>query len=450
MPSVQTSSSSTQRTLLRVDTTNAYAPTAGKGITHSDIASCAAELERVHETTLARQRGGVDADYACLGLHDTMPHSLPAIDAEAQRLRKFDDIIVIAIGGSNLGAMAVGQALGSGDRKRAGPRLHYLDNVDPDLIHDLLKGLRPKATAVIAISKSGGTLETATQYMVVRQWLNETLDKTTAREHQWVVADPKVGWLRALAQTEGLRALPVPPKVGGRYSVLSAVGLLPLAASGVDVAALLAGASANATRCVSGNWRENPALELAALSYLLDTRKDKRLSIFMPYVNALRLFGDWYRQLWAESLGKRRADGSPAGTLPVTAPGAVDQHSQSQMYLESRHDKVFSFVALDRWTHDVPVPLATADRDAFPYLAGKTLNDLIAAEFLATRQVITDYGHPNLTLHLTVLDAHSVGHLIDLYQRTTVYAGLLYGINPLDQPAVESGKRLAVRHLQSG
>lgn len=453
MPPAQPSPSSARHHpgdgLLRVDTTNAYAPVVGEGIRHSDIESCAAELERVHETTLARQRGGVDADYACLGLHDTMPDSLTTIDAEAQRLRKFDDVIVIGIGGSNLGAMAVGQALGSGDRKGVGPRLHYLDNVDPDLIHDLIKCLQPKTTAVIAISKSGGTLETATQYMVVRQWLSETLDKTTAREHQWVVTDPKVGWLRALSQTEGLRALPVPPKVGGRYSVLSAVGLLPLAASGVDVAALLAGASANAARCMSRDWRENPALELAALSYLLDTRKDKRLSIFMPYVNALRLFGDWYRQLWAESLGKRRADGSPAGTLPVTALGAVDQHSQLQMYLESRHDKVFSFVALDRWTHDVPVPLATADRDMFPYLAGKTLNDLIAAEFLATRQVITDYGHPNLTLHLTVLDAHSIGQLIDLYQRTTVYAGLLYGINPLDQPAVESGKRLAVQHLQS-
>jgi glucose-6-phosphate isomerase len=240
----------------------------------------------------------------------------------------------------------------------------------------------------------------------------------------------------------------VPSKVGGRYSVLSAVGLLPLAASGVDVRALLAGARANAERCAAADQRENPALELAALAYLLDTRKDKRLSIFMPYINALRVFGDWYRQLWAESLGKRRADGSPAGTLPVTALGAVDQHSQLQMYLESRHDKIFSFLALDRWTHDVAVPLAPADRETFPYLADKSLNDLIAAEFLATRQVVTDYGHPNLTLHLPTLSAHSVGQLIDLYQRATVYAGLLYGINPLDQPAVESGKRLTVQHLQ--
>jgi len=453
MSQVQDTSSSSQRApsdaLLRVDTTNIYVPAVDEGIARSDLEAHATELKQVHETVATRQRGGLDAEYACLGLHETMPASLVAIEAEAQRLRHFDDIIVIGIGGSNLGAMAVAQALACGDRKKAGPRLHYLDNVDPDLIHDLLARLQPKTTAVITISKSGGTLETATQYMVVRHWLNAALESSSAREHQWVVTDPKVGWLRALAKTEGLRALPVPPRVGGRYSVLSAVGLLPLAASGIDVSELLAGASTNAARCAAGDWRGNPALELAALAYLLDTRKDKRLSIFMPYVNALRLFGDWYRQLWAESLGKRRADGSPAGTLPVTALGAVDQHSQLQMYLESRRDKVFTFIALDRWSHNVAVPLVPADRDAFPYLANKSLNNLIAAEFLATRQVITDYGHPNLTLHLPTLSAHTMGQLIDLYQRATVYAGLLYGINPLDQPAVESGKRLTVRHLQS-
>jgi len=453
MSQVQDTSSSSQRApsdaLLRVDTTNIYVPAVDEGIARSDLEAHATELKQVHETVATRQRGGLDAEYACLGLHETMPASLVAIEAEAQRLRHFDDIIVIGIGGSNLGAMAVAQALACGDRKKAGPRLHYLDNVDPDLIHDLLARLQPKTTAVITISKSGGTLETATQYMVVRHWLNAALESSSAREHQWVVTDPKVGWLRALAKTEGLRALPVPPRVGGRYSVLSAVGLLPLAASGIDVSELLAGASTNAARCAAGDWRGNPALELAALAYLLDTRKDKRLSIFMPYVNALRLFGDWYRQLWAESLGKRRADGSPAGTLPVTALGAVDQHSQLQMYLESRRDKVFTFIALDRWSHNVAVPLVPADRDAFPYLANKSLNNLIAAEFLATRQVITDYGHPNLTLHLPTLSAHTMGQLIDLYQRATVYAGLLYGINPLDQPAVESGKRLTVQHLQN-
>ncbi|MFP5348222.1 MAG: glucose-6-phosphate isomerase, partial [Gammaproteobacteria bacterium] len=321
------------------------------------------------------------------------------------------------------------------------------DNIDPDYLHDLLARLSPADTGVIAVSKSGGTLETATQYLVIREWLAQRLGADSQR-HQWVVTDPKAGWLRALANQEKLATLPVPPNVGGRYSVLSAVGLLPLAVVGVDIRALLEGARANAERCAGADAATNPALEMAAAFYALDTQKAKRLSILMPYVHALRLFGDWYRQLWAESLGKRDANGTPAGTLPVPALGAVDQHSQLQMYLESRHDKVFSFIALTEWSQRVPIPLSPTEQATFPYLRGKTLNDVIAAEFKATRQVISDYGHPNLTLTLPRLDAHAVGELIDLYQRATVYAGLLYGINPLDQPAVEAGKQLAVKYLR--
>lgn len=435
---------------LRIDTRFAYTDTVREALARTDLEQASVELANAHALMMERRRGGLEAEYACLNLHEEMEASLPAIKTEAEQLRRFRDVVVIGIGGSNLGAMAVDQALAYGDRKHPGARLRYLDNVDPDYLHDLLTTLDPRVTGVVTISKSGGTLETAAQYLLVREWLRAKLGAPQAREHQWVVTDPTQGWLRGLANTEGLRALPVPPKVGGRYSVLTAVGLLPLAAAGVDVSALLAGARANAARCATAAWTENPALELAALYYFLDTRKDKRLSILMPYVHSLRLFGDWYRQLWAESLGKRRADGTPAGTLPVTALGAVDQHSQLQMYLESRHDKCFTFLTLDRWSHAVPVPLAASEREAFPYLEGKSLNDIIAAEFVATRQVITDYGHPNLTIHLPALNAHVLGQLIDLYQRVTVYAGLLYGVNPLDQPAVESGKRLTVQHLRQG
>lgn len=434
--------------LLRIDTRRAYADAVPEGVARTELEHQAARWRDAHSELTRRAQGGLDAEFACLNLHNAMPAALGEIEAQAERLSQYADVLVIGIGGSNLGAMAVGQALGYGGRKAAGPRLHYLDNIDPDYLRDLLAELRPQATAVIVISKSGGTLETATQYLVVRDWLKQALGADAAAARQWLVTDPQQGWLRELAHTEGLQALPVPPNVGGRFSVLTAVGLLPLAASGVEVRRLLEGAAANAARCASPEWQDNPALELAALCYLLDTHKAKRLSLLMPYVNSLRLFGDWYRQLWAESLGKRSPDGTPAGTLPVIALGAVDQHSQLQMYLESRHDKFFTFLALERWTYEVPVPLGEDARGVFPYLAGKTLNDVIDAEFLATRQVITDYGHPNLTLHLPVLDAHVLGQLIDLYQRVTVYAGLLYGVNPLDQPAVERGKKLAVSHLR--
>lgn len=435
--------------MITLDTQNLYAETVGAhGIARAELAQLAPTLRTVHAQLMERMRGGLDAPYACLNLHATMPDACPAIEAEAATLRAYTDVIVIGIGGSNLGAMAVQQALAYGGRSGGGPQLHYVDNIDPDYLHDLLAHLAPDQTGVITISKSGGTLETATQYLVIREWLAQRLGPAAARSHQWIVTDPESGWLRALARQENIRMLPVPPKVGGRYSVLTAVGLLPLAVAGVDIRALLDGARANANRCESGDAADNPAIELAAAFYALDTKKAKRLSILMPYVHALRLFGDWYRQLWAESLGKHDANGTPAGTLPVPALGAVDQHSQLQMYLESRHDKIFSFIALSKWRTRVAIPLSAAEQTAFPYLRGKALNDVIDAEFRATRHVITEYGHPNLTLTLPRLDAHAVGELIDLYQRTTVYAGLLYGINPLDQPAVEAGKQLAVKYLQ--
>lgn len=436
--------------MITLDTQNLYANAVGdNGLARSDISQLATPLRTIHEQVTQRMRGGFDAPYACLNLHETMPDECTAIESQAATLRGFADVIVIGIGGSNLGAMAVQQALAYGGRSRGGPRLHYVDNIDPDYLHDLLARLTPSTTGVIAISKSGGTLETAAQYLVIREWLTRRLGGASRRQ-QWIVTDPHTGWLRALARQEDIAALPVPPKVGGRYSVLTAVGLLPLAAAGIDIRALLAGAGANALRCATGEADNNPALALAAASYVLDTKKSKRLSILMPYVHALRLFGDWYRQLWAESLGKRDAAGSPAGTLPVPALGAVDQHSQLQMYLESRHDKVFSFITLSQWSQRTPIPLSAAEEKTFPYLRGKTLNDALDAEFRATRRVITDYGHPNLTLTLAQLDAHALGELIDLYQRATVYAGLLYGINPLDQPAVEAGKQLAVKYLQGG
>ena len=261
------------------------------------------------------------------------------------------------------------------------------------------------------------------------------------------MTDPKQGWLRQLATREDLPALSLPPKVGGRYSVLTAAGLLPLAAVGVDIRALLEGAAANAARCADADPKTNPALELAALYYLLDVRKHKRISIMMPYADPLLQFVNWYCQLWAESLGKRVANADPAGTLPVRAMGSVDQHSQLQMYLESRADKMFTFLVLDHWENDRAIALPDADRPAFPYLAGKRLSEVLDAEFRATREVITRAGHPNVTLHLPTLDAHVLGQLIDLYQRVTIYTGLLYGINPLDQPAVELGKQLTLRYL---
>lgn len=444
-------STSTSTPPLRIDTACLYREGSGpEGVDRKDLETLGPELRRVHQTLREKSAGGPEAEFACLTLHDSILDSLSQIEAAAEQLHRFEEIAIIGIGGSSLGAKAVHQALNAGKQEPLLPRLHFLENINPHHLEFFTGHCAAEKVALICISKSGGTIETAIQYLILRDWLEKKLGKDRARRQQWLITDPAQGWLRELARREGIAALPVPPRIGGRYSVLTAVGLLPLALAGVDIRDLLAGSAANAARCVSENAEDNPALEMAALFYLLDTCKDKRLSIMMPYADQLQLFGDWYRQLWAESLGKRRGgrtDGLPAGTLPVTALGTVDQHSQLQMYLESRRDKIFTFLAIDDWKSNPPIPLTAEDRQQFPYLDGKRLQDVLEAELQATSKVITEAGHPSMSLRLPVLNAHVMGQLIDLYQRATVYCGLLYGINPLDQPAVEKGKKLAIQFL---
>jgi len=437
---------------LEIDTGNFYGHQVGpEGVTPSELDSLQPELVRVCDRVRAGSAAGLNAEFAALNLPDAMQAELAEIDRLAVRLRNYRDLIVIGIGGSSLGTKAICQAVAA-DNATGITHTHFVENVDPDSLTALLAQLEASTTAVLCISKSGGTIETVAQYLVLRDWLTQRLGTKTARHHQYVITDPHHGWLRDLAIQEDLASLSVPPQVGGRYSVLSPVGLLPLAVLGINIEALLHGARENALRNVQPSVSENKALEIAALCYLLDTRHAKHISVMMPYINRLQLFVDWYRQLWAESLGKwdRSVPGSrPAGSLPVRAMGAIDQHSQLQMYLESRHDKFFTFIELAAWHQDLPIPLQDFDVQHFPYLRGQTLAGVIQAEFQATRQVITDAGHPNMTIRIPAMNANVLGQLIDLYQRVTVYTGLLYGINPLDQPSVETGKRLAIQMLRN-
>jgi len=421
-----------------------------EGITPDELKMLRPELQAAHRRVQADLSHGLGGEFAALQLGREMTGHIKAIRAAADELKSFDDVLVIGIGGSSLGAKALRFALMH--RIDAGkPNLHFIENIDTYLFEQLLSRLDPTHTALVCISKSGGTIESAVHYLVLRDWLAREIGHAAACRQQWVVTDPDHGWLRELAKREKLPSLPVPTQVGGRYSVLTAVGLLPLAVIGVDIEALLQGAADNEARCHAEDPTSNPALEIAAFCFLLDRHRQKRISVMMPYVNRLQLFVDWYCQLWAESLGKwdRSIHGSvPAGTLPVRAMGAIDQHSQLQMYLESRHDKFFTFIELLHWEHDRAIPVESADLESFPYLKGRSMAEVINAELQATRAVITDAGHPNMTITLPALNAHVLGQLIDLYQRTTIYTGLLYGINPLDQPSVEKGKRLAIEYLR--
>ena len=361
---------------------------------------------------------------------------------------QYDDVVILGIGGSALGPIALRTALRpSGwnmldDKARGGyPRLHVLDNVDPETIDALLGRLRLERTLFIVTSKSGGTAETMSQFLIVHDRIaRENLD---VAKQLVFVTDPKQGALRPLAERLKVPALDIPANIGGRFSVLSAVGTLPAALIGIDVKSLLLGAAEMAKRCESPDLTKNPAGVYAMLQWLADTRLTKKIVVFMPYSDPLRDFAAWFVQLWAESLGKRRPDGTSVGSTPLAALGATDQHAQVQLFMEGPADKTVTFVAVEKRATDVTIPAAFRDVTELGYLGGHSLGELIDIEQRATAGALAKRGRPNMTIHLDRVDASHVGQLMMLLELATAYAGQLYGIDAFNQPGVELGKQFA-------
>ncbi len=362
---------------------------------------------------------------------------------------RFDNLVVLGIGGSSLGGRAVFNALRHPYHnllprdKRKGLRVFFCDNIDPDSFSPLLKILNLKKTVFNVITKSGGTAETIAQFLVINDLLKKRLGRKY-RNHIVITTDPAKGPLRKIAADEGFKSLPVPPDVGGRYSVFSAVGLFPSAMAGVDIKKLLAGArQMDETVGASDIWK-NPAYMSAILQYLAYQR-GKNISVIMPYSNALRDFAEWYIQLWAESLGKRvnlKGAVVNAGTTPIKAIGTTDQHSQLQLYTEGPYDKIITFIEVKRFDNKIPIPEIYKDVDGVGYLGDHTMDELFKAEQLATKIALTKTGRMNYTIALPEITPFTIGQLLFFFEVQTAFAGGLFEINPFDQPGVEEGKNL--------
>ncbi len=358
---------------------------------------------------------------------------------------KYTDLAVLGIGGSSLGGITVINALQHPYRNMQengdGLRVHFVDNVDPDAVHGLLEVLNPVTTLVNVISKSGTTAETMAAYLAFKAWLKEGVGD--AYKNQIIATtDPETGILRPLAEREGYTTFVVPPSVGGRFSVLSAVGLLPIALAGLDVRGLLQGA-AEANEMVSKPIADNPIKQAAIIQYLA-YRRGKPISVLMPYSTRLRYLSDWFVQLWAESLGKsedRNGSLVHEGSTPLAALGATDQHSQVQLFNEGPNNKLFTFVRVGTFDQTETIPDAEPELDELAYLAEKTFNKLINAEQAATAHAILDHGRPNYTLTLDKLDAHHLGMLLQFLEWQTALMGELTFVNTYNQPGVELGKK---------
>ena len=317
-----------------------------------------------------------------------------------------------------------------------------MDNIDPDWIGETLDHLDPKETLVNVISKSGGTAETAAQYLVVRDWLERGVGDSF-RDHLVITTDAEKGTLRTICNEEKIASLVVPDGVGGRFSVLTPVGLFPLALAGVDIERLVEGAGAMAQTCLTPGLMENPAYLHGGLLHRLDRSKQKSIHVLMPYAQTLRDLADWFRQLWAESLGKRvdrEGNVVHVGPTPVNALGATDQHSQLQLYAEGPFDKAITFLQVESFRRDVPIPDAYPDVEGFAYLGGRTLGELLEAERKGTTVALTEAGRPNSTLSFPHVDEHTVGQFLMLMEVQTAFAGELYNIDAFDQPGVEASK----------
>lgn len=423
--------------------------TDGRGITDAQLEALADRFRHAHADVERRRAAGGLGFFALPYEREVVEQIRSFADGLGQA---YDSIVVLGIGGSALGTIALQNALLKphwneldGEGREYFPRLYILDNVDPSTIGPLLDRLDPRTTLYNVISKSGTTAETMAQFMIVRERLRAALDDDHYRSHLIFTTDPERGVLRRLAEQEGIATLPVPADVGGRFSVLSAVGLLPAALAGIDIEALLAGAADMDERCRTDDLLSNPAGLFAGLQHSAHTERNAPIHVMMAYTDRLYSVADWFRQLWAESLGKQH-DLSGAevfrGPTPVKALGATDQHSQVQLYIEGPYDKTITFLTAREGGLDLAIPEIYADVDELSYLGGRTLGELLDAERQATSAALANRGRMNMTIELPRIDARAVGQLLMMLQIATVYAGVLYDVDPLDQPGVELGKQL--------
>ncbi|MFZ1068526.1 MAG: glucose-6-phosphate isomerase, partial [Pseudolabrys sp.] len=370
-------------------------------------------------------------------------------DTARQFADRATDIVILGTGGSSLGGQTLAQLAGFAvpgvGALRAPPQLHFIDNIDPDSFQTLLARLPHATTRFIAISKSGGTAETLMQTIAALSAIQSQGLQTRIPDIFLGITEPaKAGKANGLRDLLGKYRVPMldhDTGVGGRYSALTNVGLLPAAMLGLDVAAMREGAGlALAPVLAKKPSAQVPAAIGAALSVALS--ESKSISVLMAYCDRLQRFTHWYVQLWAESLGK-----GGKGTTPVAALGPVDQHSQLQLFIGGPRDKLFTVVTVDGAGHGPRIDGELARLAGEPGLAGKTIGDLVAAEGRATAETLAKNGCPVRTIHISKLDEESLGELMMHFMLETIIAAHLLGIDAFDQPAVEEGKVLAKKYL---
>ena len=429
--------------------TDKYLPDIGdKGISQRKLDSYKKAAKDAH-TYVAKNRGKDELFMGWTELPYNQNEIVADILATAKDVRKkFENFVVLGIGGSALGPIMAFNALchlhynDLPRKKRGGPRFFVEDNVDPVRMKELLDVIDVKKTCFNVISKSGATSETMAQYLFIADALKQAGEKV--KDHVIFTTDAKRGNLVKISKELGkVKSYVLPDGVGGRFSELSPVGLLPAAVVGIDIKTLLKGAAYMDKLCKTPELDKNPALLCATLQFIC-MNEGKNIGVLMPYSDNLRYVSDWYAQLWAESLGKNvTLDGTPVsvGQTPVKALGVTDQHSQVQLYTEGPYDKVFTFLSVGSYKEKSPIPQGCEKIPDVSFLCGHTMEELIQAENKATAYALTQAGRMNYTIHLPEVNEFTLGQLLYLFELQTAYAGAMLNIDPFNQPGVEAGKK---------
>jgi len=421
------------------DTSNCLAQNIGDaGLGDDDYISLLKSAEAALENIRARYQ---DNSLPLLHLPETSS-DLDALEERAERYcESFDDILILGTGGSSLGGKSFCELATPTSIEQ--PRLHFMDNIDPGTFERLFQNVAPEKTGFIVISKSGDTAETMTQFLYCLDIFRNALEENLLNQHFTVITEPGERPLRRLAEHFQIDIIDHDPGVGGRFSALSPVGMLPALIVGLEASELRAGALSVLQPVLEGISASEfaPAIG-AALNIGLAKKCGVGATVIMPYLDQLTSFGLWFRQLWAESLGK-----SGEGTTPINALGTVDQHSQLQLYLDGPKDKMFTLVFSRVAQSGGIVPEDLADSPDLSYLAGRRMGDLLEAEQQATARTLINKNRPTRIITIDRLDEQTLGALMMHFMLETIVAADLLGVNAFDQPAVENGKILAKEYL---
>lgn len=400
----------------------------GKGLSEKVLESLRVKVQDVHKVIAERKRGGLDF----LDLPDRNTSEIKEI---AQQIREdSDNFVILGIGGSALGPKAILEALSPFHNLRNGPKVFIYENVDPRTLKALVSMIDLKKTTINVISKSGSTAETAASFMILWDEMKKNLGDKAAKRFV-ATTDPESGNLRKIALENRMRTLPIEKSIGGRYSVLSPVGLLLAEVIGVDSSELLSGAAEMRLRCASPGLWENPAYMFGTLLYLMNTDEKRNISVLVPYADSLRSLSEWFCQLWSESLGKEGK-----GMTPYPSVGTTDQHSQMQLWMEGPEDKVVIFVRIENYGVDFIMPKVFEEVEGMGYLSGHSLSELIKAEEESTELALAKRGRPNMTIRIPLIDAYHLGQLFQFFEIATSFTGIMLGIDPFNQPGVEESK----------